>query len=105
MTFLIPDIPAEVKTQMQREQILSKEAKYRHGRKEINKEEDIMSLLKNHENDDQMEEVGGVHTVSGNVPFRSSWVRRFSRNDSLEAHVNVSSRRIRSDESMEWEAS
>lgn len=105
MQFVIPDIPAEVKTQMQREQILSKEAKYRHGKKETQKDEDLMSLLKHQETEDQMED-GGVHTISGNVPFRSSWGRRFSRlNDSLDAHVNVSSRKIRSDESIAWDAS
>lgn len=33
MQFIIPDIPVEVKTQMQREQMLAKEAKYQHGLK------------------------------------------------------------------------
>lgn len=37
MQFLIPDVPRELKTQMQREQLLAKEAKYQHG---LNKEED-----------------------------------------------------------------
>lgn len=31
MQFLIPDVPRELKTQMQREQLLAKEAKYQHG--------------------------------------------------------------------------
>lgn len=37
MQFLIPDVPRELKTQMQREQLLAKEAKYQHG---LNKAED-----------------------------------------------------------------
>jgi anoctamin-4 len=31
MQFIIPDIPVELKTQIQREQLLAKEAKYQHG--------------------------------------------------------------------------
>lgn len=37
MQFLIPDVPRELKTQMQREQLLAKEAKYQHG---LNKADD-----------------------------------------------------------------
>lgn len=33
MMLIIPDVPVEVKTQMQREQLLAKEAKYQHGLK------------------------------------------------------------------------
>lgn len=31
MSFVIPDIPSEVKTQIQREKLLAKEAKFEHG--------------------------------------------------------------------------
>lgn len=37
MQFLIPDVPRELKTQIQREQLLAKEAKYQHG---LNKADD-----------------------------------------------------------------
>lgn len=103
MQFIIPDIPAEVKTQMQREQLLAKEAKYQHGVRENAQDQDLTSLLKNHESDDQPED-GGAHTVAGSIPFRGGWARKFSRaNDSLDAHVNVTSRKRGSDEV--WDAS
>lgn len=41
---LIPDIPVEVKTQMQREQLLAKEAKYQHGLKK-SKETEYTELI------------------------------------------------------------
>jgi anoctamin-4 len=44
MQFIIPDIPVEVKTQMQREQLLAKEAKYQHGLKK-SRENDYEELL------------------------------------------------------------
>lgn len=104
MQFVIPDIPAEVKTQMQREQLLAKEAKYQHGVKEHQQDQDLMSLLKNQEADDQAD--GGVQTVSGNIPVRGSWARKLSRlNDTLDAHVNVTTRKKKSDGSMAWDAS
>lgn len=105
MQFVIPDIPAEVKTQMQREQMLAKEAKYQHGVKENQQDQDLMSLLKQQESDDQITH-GGMTVASGNVPFRGSWARRFSRlNDSLDAHVNVNSKKHKMDESIAWDAS
>lgn len=33
MQYVIPDVPSELKTQMQREALLAKEAKYEHGLK------------------------------------------------------------------------
>lgn len=107
MQFVIPDIPAEVKTQMQREQMLAKEAKYQHGVKETqqhDQDQDLMALLKQHESDDPVVD-GGVTAVSGNVPFGGSWARKFSKlNDSLDAHVNVNSRKHK-DDSTAWDAS
>uniref|UniRef100_A0A182MJA7 Anoctamin n=1 Tax=Anopheles culicifacies TaxID=139723 RepID=A0A182MJA7_9DIPT len=44
MQFIIPDIPIEVKTQMQREQLLAKEAKYQHGLKK-SRETDYEEIL------------------------------------------------------------
>uniref|UniRef100_A0A182NDF6 Anoctamin n=1 Tax=Anopheles dirus TaxID=7168 RepID=A0A182NDF6_9DIPT len=44
MQFIIPDIPIEVKTQIQREQLLAKEAKYQHGLKK-SRETDYEEIL------------------------------------------------------------
>lgn len=39
MQLIIPDVPVEVKTQIQREQLLAKEAKYQHGLKKARETE------------------------------------------------------------------
>lgn len=47
MQFLIPDVPRELKTQMQREQLLAKEAKYQHGlSKETAEYDDLLSAMR-----------------------------------------------------------
>lgn len=105
MQFMIPDIPAEVKTQMQREQLLAKEAKFQNGVKENQHDHDMMALLKTQEAEDPPADVG-LQTLSGNSAIRGSWTRRFSRlTDTLDAQVNINSRKIKSDESMAWDGS
>lgn len=52
MQFLIPDVPRELSTQIQREQLLAKEAKYQHG---LNKTEDeygdlLLAIRENNNN-------------------------------------------------------
>lgn len=108
MQFIIPDIPAEVKTQMQREQLLAKEAKYQHGMKRAQGEsQDLISLFR---------EASSRQSTQSNMPFagtdgapfasRRSWARRFSRlSDGLDAHVEVAARPRRSMESTVWEVS
>lgn len=68
MQFVIPDIPAEVKTQIQREQLLAKEAKYQHGLKKSHQEEyqDLLQVLNDQPNSSRQ----------GN---RGNWARRLSR--------------------------
>lgn len=46
MQFLIPDVPRELKTQMQREQLLAKEAKYQHGLSKAQEYEDLLSAIR-----------------------------------------------------------
>ncbi|EDV97903.1 GH17132 [Drosophila grimshawi] len=99
MQFIIPDVPSEVKTQMQREQLLAKEAKYQHGIKRAQGDnQDIMSLFRD-----------ASHRTSiagGQANPRGSWARRFSRmSDGLDAHVEVAGRPRRSVESTVWEVS
>ncbi|XP_055378980.1 anoctamin-5 [Condylostylus longicornis] len=90
MQFVIPDIPAEVKTQIQRETLLAKEAKLQHGLKKARQDDDLLSILK-------------ASTDAGFRSRGSSWARRLSRlGDGLEAHVEVSKPR-RSVESTVWE--
>lgn len=38
MQLFIPDVPSELRTQMQREALLAKEAKYEHGRRRLSTE-------------------------------------------------------------------
>uniref|UniRef100_A0A182W3X2 Anoctamin n=1 Tax=Anopheles minimus TaxID=112268 RepID=A0A182W3X2_9DIPT len=93
MQFIIPDIPIEVKTQMQREQLLAKEAKYQHGLKKSRETdyEEILHTLREQSNNSRQ----GV---------RGSWARRLSRlSDGLDAHVEVPNRPRHSLESTVWE--
>lgn len=99
MQFIIPDVPSEVKTQMQREQLLAKEAKYNHGIKRAQGDnQDLMSLFRDASN---RPSITGSQTTA-----RGSWARRFSRlSDGLDAHVEVAARPRRSVESTVWEVS
>ncbi|XP_017957771.1 anoctamin-4 [Drosophila navojoa] len=99
MQFIIPDVPSEVKTQMQREQLLAKEAKYQHGIKRAQGDnQDIMSLFRD---TTQRTSIAGSQSTA-----RGSWARRFSRmSDGLDAHVEVAARPRRSVESTVWEVS
>ncbi|XP_052889147.1 anoctamin-4 [Anopheles moucheti] len=93
MQFIIPDIPIEVKTQMQREQLLAKEAKYQHGLKKSRETdyEDILHTLREQSNNSRQ-------------GMRGSWARRLSRlSDGLDAHVEVPNRPRHSLESTVWE--
>ncbi|XP_058460055.1 anoctamin-4 isoform X2 [Malaya genurostris] len=93
MQFIIPDIPVEVKTQIQREQMLAKEAKYQHGLKKSRETdyEEILHVLREQSNNSRQ-------------GMRGSWARRLSRlSDGLDAHVEVSNRPRQSLESTVWE--
>jgi anoctamin-4 len=46
MQFLIPDIPRELKTQVQRENLLAKEAKYQNGVVKAQEYEDLLSAIR-----------------------------------------------------------
>lgn len=85
MQFIIPDIPVEVKTQMQREQLLAKEAKYQHGLKKHQDKEynDLLQSLKEQNNPSRQ-------TNRGNL----NWNRRLSRiSDGLDAHVEIATKK------------
>ncbi|CAG4949412.1 unnamed protein product [Parnassius apollo] len=77
MQLFIPDVPTELRTQMQREALLAKEAKYEHGRRRLSTEyRQIIS-----QKSDNEEKASGA------------WMRRTSRaSDGLDAHVAVSQR-------------
>ena len=70
MQFLIPDIPVELKTQIQREQLLAKEAKYQNGlnRARENEYEDLLSAIRDN---------NSATAIPGPTPARSNV---FSRN-------------------------
>lgn len=112
MQFIIPDIPAEVKTQKQREQLLAKEAKYQHGMKRTQGEsQDLMSLFREASSRNSIATnslpCNGTESSGANqFATRRSWARRFSRlSDGLDAHVEVAARPRRSVESTVWEVS
>ncbi|XP_063372345.1 anoctamin-4 [Cydia amplana] len=78
MQLFIPDVPTELRTQMQREALLAKEAKYEHGRRRLSTEYRQLITQKSD---------GGVATE------RAPWMRRASRaSDSLDAHVAIAQR-------------
>ncbi|CAH0404483.1 unnamed protein product [Chilo suppressalis] len=77
MQLFIPDVPSELRTQMQREALLAKEAKYEHGRRRLSTE---YRQLITQKSDPSAERTGG-------------WLRRASRaSDGLDAHVAVAQR-------------
>lgn len=73
MQFLIPDIPREIKTQMQREQLLAKEAKYQNGIVKAQEYEELLTAIRDNTNNKVAK---GIN--------RSSWGRRISRASSHE---------------------
>ncbi|XP_026739846.1 anoctamin-4 [Trichoplusia ni] len=80
MQLFIPDVPSELRTQMQREGLLAKEAKYEHGRRRLSTEYRQLITQK---------------SESGPAPERAggAWLRRTSRaSDGLDAHVAVAQR-------------
>ncbi|KAK9876029.1 hypothetical protein WA026_011144 [Henosepilachna vigintioctopunctata] len=89
MQYVIPDIPSELKTQMQREALLAKEAKYEHGlKKQEGEYDEILHTIR--ENNNASRNGSRDPRVSG---LRGSWARRLSRmSDGLDAHVEVTSR-------------
>ncbi|CAL7951750.1 unnamed protein product [Xylocopa violacea] len=94
MSYVIPDVPHSLATQLQRERLLAQEAKYEKGIKSKEDEEDILSVLR---------EAGSIGRAAGGA--RGSWARRFSKlSDGLDAHVDVASRHNRNGEgSTVWE--
>lgn len=79
MSYVIPEMPRSVNTQLKRERLLAQEAKYEKGVKRSEDEEDLMSVLR---------EAGLGGTRPG--PARASWTRRFSKlSDGLDAHVDI----------------
>ncbi|XP_044763195.1 anoctamin-4-like isoform X2 [Coccinella septempunctata] len=101
MQYVIPDVPSELRTQIQREALLAKEAKYEHGLKRQETEYDeILHTIRENNNSSRN---GAKETrVSG---LRGSWARRLSRiSDGLDAHVEVTSRTKKSSvSSTVWE--
>lgn len=95
MQFIIPDIPVEVRTQIQREQLLAKEAKYQHG------------LKKSQENEynELLQSLRDQNPVGRQAAARGSFTRRLSRiSDGLDAHVEIASKpKHRTSESTVWE--
>ncbi|KAJ2943398.1 hypothetical protein O0L34_g12207 [Tuta absoluta] len=76
MQVFIPNVPVELKTQMQRETLMAKEAKYEHGRRRFSNERLLMT--QNSDNGAMIDRTTGV------------WIRRQSRaSDGLDAHVAV----------------
>lgn len=100
MQFLIPAVPTELKTQMQREQLLAKEVKYQHGLKK-SRDDDYDELL--HALREQNESMSS-RTALTNIRT-NNWARRMSRmSDTADTQVDASIRSRRSLESTTvWE--
>jgi anoctamin-4 len=99
MQFIIPDIPVEVKTQMQREQLLAKEAKYQHGLKKAreNDYEELLHAIREQNSNSRQGHVAAAKT---------NWARRLSRiSDGLDAHIEISNKPRRSIETTVWQVS
>ncbi|KAH1011948.1 hypothetical protein HUJ04_001214 [Dendroctonus ponderosae] len=98
MQYVIPDVPSELNTQIQRETLLAKEAKYEHGlRKTEYDYDDVLNTIRENDSRNNDSKIG----------IRGSWARRLSRlSDGLDAHVEVVSRKKNSiTQSTVWEYS
>lgn len=99
MQFIIPEIPVEVRTQIQREQLLAKEAKYQHGLKKSQETDynELLQQIRDHTTASRQSQ--GVQAARG------SFMRRLSRmSDGLDAHVEIPTKPSRrSIESTVWE--
>ncbi|CAB3257489.1 unnamed protein product [Arctia plantaginis] len=86
MQLFIPDVPSELRTQIQREALLAKEAKYEHGRRRLSTE--YRQLIT------QKSESATAASAANPGPERGgAWARRPSRvSDGLDAHVAVAQR-------------
>ncbi|XP_011301819.1 anoctamin-4 [Fopius arisanus] len=95
MSYVIPETPSAVSTQLSREKLLAQEAKYEKGVKGREDEDELLSVLR---------EAGNFGRPGAR---RGSWARRFSKlSDTLDAHIDVGVRQQRaSDASTLWEAS
>jgi anoctamin-4 len=79
MSYVIPEVPRSVATQLQRERLLAQEAKYEKGVRGREDEEELLSVLRE----------AGLGGSRATGP-RASWARRFSKlSDGLDAHVEV----------------
>ncbi|XP_050300119.1 anoctamin-4 isoform X2 [Anthonomus grandis grandis] len=87
MQYVIPDIPSELNTQIQRETLLAKEAKYEHGLRKTDYDyEDVLNTIRENDNSNKNND--------SKIGIRGSWARRLSKlSDGLEAHVEVVSKR------------
>jgi len=96
MAYVIPDVPNEVRTQIQREKLLAKEAKFEHGLQKDRSEDEydeLLAALRERNN-----------SRFGDILRRGSWGRRTSRqSDALDAHVDVGSRHRALNSSTVWE--
>lgn len=89
MQFIIPDIPVELKTQIQREQLLAKEAKYQHGlnKSKENEYQDLLQIIRDQNNNSraglgltfQITKLSWYPQFSIILESRGGWARRFSR--------------------------
>ncbi|XP_011495635.1 PREDICTED: anoctamin-4 [Ceratosolen solmsi marchali] len=79
MSYVIPETPRSVATQLQRERLLAQEAKYEKGVGGREEEDEVLSVLRE----------AGIGGCRATGP-RASWARRFSKlSDGLDAHVEV----------------
>ncbi|XP_054290583.1 anoctamin-4-like [Macrosteles quadrilineatus] len=69
MAYVIPDVPREVKTQIQRERLLKKEEKYEKGTTRTDEYDELLSAIRNTQNSSRLSE----------VIRRTSWDRRFTK--------------------------
>ncbi|CAG9770244.1 unnamed protein product [Ceutorhynchus assimilis] len=100
MQYVIPDVPSELNTQIQRETMLAKEAKYEHGLRKTDYDyDDVLNTIRENDNANKNND--------SKIGIRGSWARRLSRlSDGLDAHVEVVTRQKNSvSSSTVWECS
>jgi hypothetical protein len=94
MAYIIPDVPAEVQTQIQREKLLEKEAKYEHGTQgNLSTNYGEMMIA---QRDRSLAAAAGA--------ARSWWGRRLSRvSDSLDTQETSRQQKVNNSNSTVWE--
>lgn len=83
MAYTIPDVPSEIKTQIQRERLLAKEARYESGLAQKDEYDELLAAVRE---TSQGSRLSTAASRLSDIIRRSSIVRRLSKQSLDDAH-------------------